>query len=232
MSRIAGGATVWIGSIVLALGLGLGLGACGGTESKPVDPAAARTSGTGGAIDERFVASLREAADAYAAWGRVDERPNMAPELCAAPAPRDPNEGVRLSSAGDGSPHGRKLYYLYAKDRAAYLALGAGAGAGAALPVGFTVVKEAFAPRSATKDEVAAARHGFIEHDGAFLVPDARAGLFIMTKVGDAAESGTDEGWIYGTVAANGAVTSAGQVASCMGCHVGEATHERLFGVR
>jgi hypothetical protein len=219
MRRNVGGAVLWIGSVVL--------GACGGTESRPI-----RTSGTGDALDERFVESLRAAADDYLAWGRVDEQPNVAPELCAAPAPRDPNDSVRLSSAGDGSPHGRKLYYLYAKDRAAYRALGVDAGTGAALPVGFTVVKEAFTPRSTTKDAAAGAPRGFVEHDGAYLVPDARAGLFIMTKVGDAAKPGTDEGWIYGTVAADGAVTSAGQVASCMGCHVGEATHERLFGVR
>ena len=42
---------------------------------------------------------------------------------------------------------------------------------------------------------------------------------------------GTDEGWIYGTVAPDGTVTSAGLVESCMECH-DSAPHERLFGVR
>lgn len=41
----------------------------------------------------------------------------------------------------------------------------------------------------------------------------------------------TDDGWIYGTVAADGrTVTSAGKVQSCMGCHL-KAPHGRLFGV-
>ena len=50
-----------------------------------------------------------------------------------------------------------------------------------------------------------------------------------MTKVG--AKDGADDGWVYGTVAVDGSVTSAGRVASCMGCHDESATHERLFGL-
>ena len=57
----------------------------------------------------------------------------------------------------------------------------------------------------------------------------APAGLFIMFKV-DSATPETDEGWVYATVSTAGEVTSAGRVASCMGCHE-NATHERLFGV-
>jgi hypothetical protein len=38
-------------------------------------------------------------------------------------------------------------------------------------------------------------------------------------------------GWVYGTVAPDGTVTSAGRVASCMGCHTPSAKHERLFGL-
>ena len=42
---------------------------------------------------------------------------------------------------------------------------------------------------------------------------------------------GTDEGWVYGTVTADGkTVTSAGRVASCMKCHV-QAKNDRLFGI-
>jgi hypothetical protein len=219
MQRIAWN---WIGLV-----LGLGLGACGAASA----PAAGTPTNPGApagdvALDARFVETLRGAADAYAGWGRVDERPRAAPELCAAPAPRSSSAGdVRLSSAGVESPHGRKLYYLYAKDRAAYLGLGA-----AALPIGFTVVKEAFAPRTATGDEVGGMQP-YVEHAGEYLVPDAAAGLFVMTKVGGVTEPGTDEGWIYGTIAADGAVTSAGRVATCMGCHVDQAPHERLFGL-
>jgi hypothetical protein len=43
---------------------------------------------------------------------------------------------------------------------------------------------------------------------------------------------GTDEGWVYGTVTADGkTVTSAGRVASRMKCHQ-EAPHDRLFGLK
>jgi hypothetical protein len=41
----------------------------------------------------------------------------------------------------------------------------------------------------------------------------------------------TDDGWVYATVTADGQVTAAGRVASCMSCHDTAATHERLFGV-
>jgi hypothetical protein len=47
----------------------------------------------------------------------------------------------------------------------------------------------------------------------------------------DPATPETDEGWVYATVSPQGQVTSAGRVASCMGCHETSATHERLFGV-
>ncbi len=42
---------------------------------------------------------------------------------------------------------------------------------------------------------------------------------------------GTDDGWVYGTVTADGkTVTSAGLVESCMSCHR-EAPRDRCFGI-
>ena len=73
---------------------------------------------------------------------------------------------------------------------------------------GFTIVKESFAVV-----------------DGK---PGDPTGLFVMTKVGG---EGTDAGWIYGTIGPEGTVTSAGLVATCMGCHV-DAPHDRLFGLK
>jgi hypothetical protein len=47
----------------------------------------------------------------------------------------------------------------------------------------------------------------------------------------DPATPGTDLGWVYGTLDADGArVTSSGRVQSCMGCHT-QAPSERLFGI-
>jgi hypothetical protein len=41
---------------------------------------------------------------------------------------------------------------------------------------------------------------------------------------------GTDNGWVYGTVTADGKqVTSAGRVKSCMACHQ-RAPNDRVFG--
>ena len=42
---------------------------------------------------------------------------------------------------------------------------------------------------------------------------------------------GTDEGWVYGTVTADGKkVTAAGRVQSCINCHQ-DARNDRLFGI-
>jgi hypothetical protein len=56
----------------------------------------------------------------------------------------------------------------------------------------------------------------------------APAGLFVMAKVGTA---DSDAGWIYGTTARDGSVTSAGRVETCIGCHE-HAPRDRLFGLR
>ena len=59
----------------------------------------------------------------------------------------------------------------------------------------------------------------------------AKAGLFIMFKV-DSATPETDEGWVYGTVTADGQkVTASGKIDSCMNCHQ-RAPHDRLFGLK
>src|SRR5437870_10625362 len=69
-----------------------------------------------------------------------------------------------------------------------------------------------------------------VRRDGRLYRPAARSGLFIMFKT-EPGTPGTDEGWVYGTVTADGKqVTSAGRVESCMACHR-DAPHDRLFGL-
>ncbi|MFO0751000.1 MAG: hypothetical protein U1F43_35800 [Myxococcota bacterium] len=198
--------------------------------------------------DARSVAALRAAAAAYRTWGRVDERPNIAPDLCRAPTRYDYGQAaaIRLSTA-TGSPHGTKLYYLWTDQRGAYLRLSAPKPPGAAgtdaadLPVGTTIVKESFVPKPAPRDADAPPRtyrlmgvpdpiDVVVTESGERLTPDRPSDLFIMTKLGDASTAGTDRGWIYGTVAPDGTVTSAGRVERCMGCH-DVAPHDRLFGL-
>jgi hypothetical protein len=177
--------------------------------------------------DPRWHPILREIAAGYAVWGRVDDQMRWAPAMCAMPQPAR----ARISASGDESTHGRKLYTLYAKDPEAY-------GAPASFMkqpeqpalAGLTqvVVKEAFKPVETASDpgmrELRPA-----EHEGKRYVPGDALGIYVVFKpakpVGD-----TDAGWVYGTVAKDmQTVTSAGRVASCMGCHK-NAKRERLFG--
>lgn len=156
---------------------------------------------------------------AYITWGRVDDELRWAPWLCRQPSPSSP----RLSTAPAGG-HSEKVYFLYARDRTAYTARRP-----SRLQV---VVKESWTHRpvdlahaTQVHGEALVAR----TPDGSTVEPDSAAGLFVMMRV-DARDPRSDRGWIYGTVAPDGAVTSAGRVASCMGCHV-EAGPGRLFGL-
>jgi hypothetical protein len=101
---------------------------------------------------------------------------------------------------------------------------------------GFTVVKESFhAAEHAPGD-----RWGEIEtaHGDPYrLIQDGERwvgagdphGLYIMQYVGR--RRGTDAGWVYGTIDAQGEVTGAGRISSCTGCHR-DAPHGRLFGLQ
>jgi hypothetical protein len=202
-------------------------------------------------IDPRFAETLHHAAAKYRQWGRVDERPNLAPMLCRAPSGIDygfPSH-ARLSGADDAQ-HGRKLYYLFA-------GLGEhgmgehygrlGTPAAQEIPVGFTIVKQSWtavpSPRPVANEPVpidesfrlssnAPAPINWVVHDGQRLEVGEQAELFVLTKVGPPDMPGTDAGWIYATLSADGTrITSSGLVEQCMGCHEA-ATHERLFGLQ
>jgi hypothetical protein len=202
-------------------------------------------------IDPQFTETLRSAATSYREWGRVDERPNLAPVLCRAPSGIDygfPSH-ARLSEA-DAAQHGHKLYYLFAGligHSASELYGGLGTPAAQAIPVGLTVVKQSWAAvpssRPVAKEPVpigevldmsmdAPAPINWVEHDGQRLEVGEQAELFVMAKVGEPGMPDTDAGWIYGTLSADGkTVTSAGLVQRCMDCHEA-AEHERLFGLQ
>jgi Cytochrome P460 len=167
---------------------------------------------------------VRAVAEAYTAWGRVDESPKQAPTLCAAPpSPSEPPK-ARLSAAAGA--HGKKLYFLWASGRDAYFNLASGE-----VPEGFAIVKQAFT--TVTTQAAPRDRGRAVPLPGGWwLVADQPADLFVMIKVGagHADPAVTDEGWIYGTVTPAGEVSSAGRVASCMGCHA-QAKRDRLFGL-
>lgn len=176
------------------------------------------------ALDPALVQTVALAAADYQQFPCVTGTMRMAPTDCKMPAPR-----AQVSRA-DGV-HGGKLYMLFAQlakgDR--YVVPGTPAA------VGETLVKEAWEalPGPATAPTPASERHGIAPvavdgeqrwHAGAF------AGLFVMHKLA-ADTPGTDQGWVYGTIDANGVVTAAGRIASCVKCHQ-DASEDRRFGLR
>lgn len=185
-------------------------------------------------LDARFVPLMAAAFRDYRAWGRVDDELRWAPWLCRMPMPGR----ARMSAAEDGG-HARKLYSVLAKDHGRYPR--SQEGQLVPQPVGQVVVKESYHPepvKSANRPSVLSHQDQPIEgdhfhpyaSDGKQLYHAARmAGIYVVLKVPEGT-AGTDAGWLYGTVTAEGEVTSAGRVASCMGCHV-TAPHERLFGL-
>jgi hypothetical protein len=204
----------------------------------------------------QFNERLLEIASSYERYGLVAPAVSWAPMDCAfdigppvvgrqGPSPLAPE--LRFSSGGDSASHGRKLYWLFVKEWPegdSYVL------PGRPNPVGQAVVKEAWAAEEVKGDDKppkplrrkAKLRQGdkFVEEVALFL-PDARkdghryratrkTALFVMFKL-DPETPDTDEGWVYGTVSADGKqVTSAGRVESCMRCHQ-KAPHDRLFGL-
>jgi hypothetical protein len=182
--------------------------------------------GEGSGQDKEFVKKLQAAAKAYPLFGRVDDEARWAPGLCREPMPAQ----ARFSKSSDETTHGQKLYSLFAKDRDDYMAAPAKAS-----PVGQVLIKESWVPEevkarpsSVTIDDTHFDR--YVRRDGKLYKASKLAGLYIMMKL-DPKTPGTDEGWIYGTVSADGeTVTSSGRVESCMKCH--ETKKERLFGLK
>ncbi|HEY7154555.1 MAG TPA: hypothetical protein VH575_11395 [Gemmataceae bacterium] len=205
-----------------------------------------------------FYLRLRDIASTYTAFGRVDDQMRWAPVLCAAP-PQTP--ALRVSASKDSETHGHKLYSIFAKisERGCYFTEGQTnpvgqvivkeswlpeevAEKGPSLDVVFPKVevdmKDAKDSTKTTEGEYVFAppvrvENSFVPYarkDGRLYHASKKGPLFIMYKVA-AKTTDTDEGWVYGTVTADGKeVTSAGRVESCMNCHQ-KAPHDRLFGL-
>jgi hypothetical protein len=204
----------------------------------PALAACSSAAGPAGARpDPDHSAAIARAAAEYTRWGVVGPHVSWAPALCRSPPP----PAAHATSASDLAEDGHKLFALYASDAPRYLTLTAAETADDA-PVGLTVVKESYAPRPVPAENVpepwsVEARSvidelGFYPYatkGGASYGVGARQDLFVMMRLAPDTP-GTDAGWIYGTVAPDGAVTSSGVVASCVACHR-VAPHDRLFGV-
>lgn len=161
--------------------------------------------------DPVFHKQLLQIAAEYQTYGKVDDMSRWAPWLCGPPPPPK----ARQSMSGDESTHGKKVYFLFAKNRDSYVKFEPG-------DVGQVIVKESWLPD---------ATDGVDPNSRTAPKPVTQTDLFIMFRT-DPKTANTDEGWVYGTVTSDGKmVTSAGRVASCMGCHV-SAPHGRLFGIK
>jgi hypothetical protein len=220
----------------------LGAAACGRMPARDSRPGTGTPDGSEAQAivnDVRFHEALRTAVRDYSAFGEVDDVMRWVPGLCTIP-----RLDIHSSRSTDAATHGDKLFWLFAKDRDAYLEAGT-----RDQPVGQILVKEAWASRKATVEDLARLQpdedgHLFsgddprfrsisfqtIERDGTHYTADHVKGLYVMLRLA-ADTAGTDAGWVYGTLAPDGeTVTSAGRVASCMGCH-GEARRDRMFGL-
>jgi len=203
-----------------------------------------------------FNEQLLEIAKNYKRLGHVDFEARFAPGLCRAPTPGmdyTPAK-ARLSASKDADTHGRKLYFLFAKDRQGYLELGQEKSdkpaARQVKGLQFTgpkylpeklqalpqfVVKQSWTAVEVDKDRREPVRQmqyadPYASRDGKLYKTGEQRDLYIMVKL-DPKTPATDNGWVYGTVTADGKkVTSAGRVESCMGCHK-SAPHDRLFGL-
>ncbi len=182
---------------------------------------------------------ILEIAREYRSYRRVSDFANWALILCSGPPPA----GVQESASDDEGTHGRKLYYLFARDEGDYGRIGltgmrlTGSGEQEKpepfrAAVGQVIVKESFVPLEVKPDDVPARlpQDHTEGNDGRLFRTGDPAGLFIMAKVSPDEAKGTDRGWIYATVSPDHkSVTGFGRIASCMECHA-SAKHDRLFG--
>ncbi len=161
-----------------------------------------------------FAQEVLTAAQGYKHLELVSTQERLAPELC-----RAVDSVTSQSRAGATSPHGRKLYLMWARDAQTYFDT---PDVHAAL--GQTLVKQSFEARQELT--TAQAPGETIAH----LTTGNQTEFFVMYKA-DPSDTRTDNGWVYGIVSADLSRTIAsGRLATCMACHTKRET--RLFGMR
>ncbi len=182
-------------------------------------------------LEGQFVDALLEHAGNYLKYDIVDNFARQAPTLCKAPSGPPP---VKISNSDDDSSHGKKLYFLFAKDIVSYQKARESKS-----PVGQAVVKESWSAKEFVKGSSKFADHAcgipvttVVQQDESeSLATGNQTDLFIMFKT-DQHLHQTDQGWVYGVVSADAKrVIQSGKIENCMGCHQ-DAGPDRLFGIR
>lgn len=180
--------------------------------------------------EPEFHEALLAASEDYLRYGMVNSIALAAPEECRADDATAPKP--LMSESDHESSHGKKLYFLFAKEIGHYVN-----PEGKPAPVGQVVVKESW-----TSSPSNPAARNLINHaSGNRVNPRAKVGdktleigqrknFFVMTKLAEDTPK-TDQGWVYGVVDSDTRkVIASGKVASCMSCHVEGETNDRLFG--
>lgn len=226
----------------IAIGLAIGWAGCA---TQP-QPAAAPETVPGGTGRAGLEARMKWVAENYLNWGRVDDEARWAPYLC-----RNPNPSLsRFSQSDDTETHGRKLYFVFAKDHDGYHEFGPPS---ATQPKSQVIVKQSWhaieteapptkpnglidSPHAGAefhrKGDIADYFQPFATKDGKLYRAGRQGPLFIMMKVGnDDPAIETDDGWIYATIEPDTKeITALGRIESCMKCHI-TAPYDRLFGL-
>jgi hypothetical protein len=182
--------------------------------------------------DHKFHQALLDVAATYQNYGEIDSNLRYAPWLCGAQGVGPTQHKISVST--DSHSHGKKVYFLFVKDKTSYLKDTASTAQSPSTERAYqnildseqVIVKESWYPKAVPIETPVPL--GSLQPTE--LAPSTKSALFIMMKSAPDTPD-TDEGWIYGTLTPDGkTVTSAGRVQSCMACHQA-APHGRLFGL-
>lgn len=215
------------------------------------------------ANDKAFHETLTSIAKHYKSAGYVDYDARWAPGLCRAPVPgKDyiPAQ-ARISTSKDDDTHGRKLYFLFARDRAAYVKIGLEERTKsekvgdplkgyryspddfgrviipkvkALQPLQQFIVKESWAP-----EEVAERDTGKLwGRDSIDFVPKdgkfykpGKQGDLYVMFKIDPKTPGTDAGWVYGTLTPDAQTVTSSGKVDSCMSCHTKAKHDRQFGL-
>lgn len=211
----------------------------------PKPPAGGRTLDAPPCDPTDEAAMLGWIAGEYRNWPRATDAMAWSPYDCRAPFPTVPTSPIAASRSDDDATHGRKLYYLFARDLMSYLGTGPGLGpnAGSPTPIGQVLVKEGWHP--VLRSDIQPDDRGFLplppdvdpahiaSMDGTWYERGEKADLFVMYRLARDTP-GTDQGWVYGVVRPAGLsgpeVLASGLIESCINCHRW-ATSDRMLGM-
>jgi hypothetical protein len=229
--------TLWM----VAIGIVLGLVGCVDTQPEEKPAGANVPPVTKEEPTDPYKDRLLQIAAEYETYQQPDRGLRLTYVMCAMP---QSTPILRLSKSGDGETHGRKLYFMYAKDLWNSRLRDFRGGSyinfpDKTAPVGQVIVKQSWVPEElppgVTPDfSFVPFQNGLptgtVKRDGKTYRAVRQGELFVMFKL-DPSTPDTDNGWVYGNVSADGKkVLGVGRLETCMKCHQ-DAAHDRLFGL-